>query len=87
VPEKNPGLTPEQRSLRARLAAQVRWGKQSAKEGTKPARDAFLARFEKEADPNGELPEDERLRRATSLRKAYFTSLAYRSSLARKAAA
>lgn len=80
-------LTPEQRSQRARIAALTRWGKQSTIQGTKPKRDAFLARFEKEADPNNELPEDERQRRAARLLSAHMKKLAFESSKARKAAA
>lgn len=43
----------------------------------------FLARFEKEVDPDGTLPPAERARRAEAARRAYFTALAYRSSIAR----
>jgi hypothetical protein len=82
---RSSNLTPEQRSLRARLAVYVRWAKQDPVEGTAAARRAFLARFEREVDPEGTLPEPERLRRAESARRAYFTRLAYRSSLVRSA--
>ena len=78
-------LTPEQRTLRARIAAHARWSKEDPRAATKPARDAFLARFEAEVDPDGVLPEGERLRRAESARKAYFVRLALASSKARSA--
>jgi hypothetical protein len=38
------------------------------RETTKPARDAFMARFEREVDPDGRLPEAERRRRAEARR-------------------
>ena len=79
-------LTPEQRSLRARLAAHSLHAKVDAVAHTAPARRAFLARFEAEVDPEGVLPEPERRRRAEHARKAYFTKLALASSVARRKA-
>ena len=76
-------LTPEQRSLRARIAAHTLHSRIDSTAHTKPARDAALARFERQVDPDGKLPEAERQRRALAARTAYFTQLAYRSSLAR----
>ena len=78
-------LTPSERSLRARIAAHERWSHQDPVAGTAKARSAFLDRFEREVDPDGELPEAERLRRAEQARKAYFTELAFKSSKARAA--
>jgi hypothetical protein len=77
-------LSPEQRSLRSRMAAHVLHSRVTdAVAHTAPARKAFLDRFEREADPEGVLPLDERTRRAEHLRKAYFTKMAYASSRAR----
>ena len=59
-----------------RIGAFVLHGRRSSRETTALARSAFLARFEREADPDRTLPEAERLRRATFLRRAYFTRLA-----------
>jgi len=42
------------------------------------ARHAFLARFLIEVDPNGELPQSERKRRARYLLRAYMIGLALR---------
>ena len=53
---------------------------------TQPGRDAFLARFEHEVDPDGQLTPEERSRRAESLRKAYFARLALKSAQARRKA-
>lgn len=78
-------MTPEQRALRARIAAHTRWSRQDPREGTAAARAAFQDRFEREVDPRGDLPRAERLRRAESARKAYFARLALASSRARQA--
>lgn len=78
-------MTPEQRALRARLAAHRSWAQTvdpSAR--TAAARRAFDKRFENEVDPDHVLPDDERARRAEHARKAYFTSLALKSSGARR---
>lgn len=77
-----PPLTPEQRSLRARLAAHVLHAQ--GKTNTQPARDAFDARFEAEVDPEGVLPPAERMRRAEHARLAYFSRLALKSAQARQ---
>jgi hypothetical protein len=49
---------------------------------TRPARETFLKRFEKEVDPDGTLPPEERRERAEH---AYMLQLAKRSAAARKA--
>ena len=76
-------LTPEQRSLRASAAAHARWAKEDPISGTARARAKFLQRFINEVDPDRELPELERLRRAESAKSAYFKALALKSSRAR----
>lgn len=76
-------LTPEQRKLRAQLAANTRWSKQAPVEGTSKARRAFLDRFEDQVDPDRKLSSNERERRAAAARSAYFARLALRSSQAR----
>lgn len=77
-------LTPEQRILRARMAAYTLHATHDPRETTKAGRAAFLARFEREVDPDGALSEDERTRRAIAARRAYFTKLALESSRARR---
>ena len=57
-------LTPEQRSLRASVAALTRLAREDAREVTKPARLAFMDKFLTEVDPAKELSEQERYRRA-----------------------
>lgn len=77
-------LTPQQRALRARLAAHTLHSQVDSRAHTEPARRAFLERFERQVDPNGTLPPAERTRRAEHARKAYFTRLALRSAEARQ---
>ena len=77
-------LTPEQRSTRARMGAYAVQARYDPKETTKPAREAFLARFELEVDPEGILPPAERTRRAEAAKKLYFQQLAWKSAKARR---
>lgn len=81
-----PALTPEQRSLRASIAAHEMWAHcDNPTAHTAPARAAFMDRFEREVDPDGVLTPEERARRAAHARKAHFAKLALRSSRARAA--
>jgi len=79
------GLSPAERSLRARLAANTMHARNDAQATTAKARAAFLARFERLADPEGQLPPAERQRRAQQLRSAYFAQLALAAAKARRA--
>lgn len=78
------GLTPEQRSMRARIAAHARWSKEDPKPNAQRGQAGLLARFEREVDPEGVLPEKERRRRAKSARRAHMGRLALASSKKRK---
>jgi hypothetical protein len=78
------GMNPGERALRARLGAYAMHARNDARETTAKARAAFLARFERLADPDGQLPEAERQRRAKQLRSAYFARLALASAKARR---
>jgi hypothetical protein len=78
-------LPAPERALRARIASHASWANTSnPSERTAPGRRAFLERFEHQVDPNGTLPEAERIRRADHARKAYFTALALKSAQARR---
>jgi hypothetical protein len=78
-------LTPAERSLRARIASHRSWANTSdVLARTKPGRDAAMARFEREVDPEGILEPAERARRASHARSAYFSSLALKSAKARR---
>jgi hypothetical protein len=63
------------RSLRARLAAYAMHARHDARETTANGRAAFLARFEREVDPDGRLDPAERRRRAELARRFYFARL------------
>ena len=76
------------RSLIARLAAHELWARTADPSArTAPARRALLDRFEREVDPDGALPVEERRRRTAMARQAYFARLAGASARARKRAA
>ena len=72
-------MTPEERTLRGRLGAYVLHSRHDSREITAPARKAFMARFEREVDPDCKLPEPERARRAESAKRAYFIRMRLRS--------
>ena len=59
--------------------------KYDTREITKPAREAFMARFERQVDPDGVLPEAERLRRAAAAKTLHFQRMAWKSAKARRA--
>jgi hypothetical protein len=75
----------EERSLRARIAANVRWSREDPREGTTAARRGFIERFRREVDPDGVLTENERERRAHKAMTAHMQRLALASSRARRA--
>jgi len=79
-----PGLTQGQRTLRARAAAHAlhAQGGTSTKAGTT----AFLARFERQVDPDGSLTPTERARRAEHALRAHMAGLALKASRARSRA-
>lgn len=77
-------MTPSERSLRARMAAHVMHSRHDSRRTSAPGRAAFLARFEREVDPEGVLSPEERARRAESARRAYMSRLALRSAQARR---
>lgn len=74
-----------ERVLAARVAAHASWAVTPDREvRTRPAREAFLARFERQVDPDGVLAPGERHFRAESAKRAYFQGLALRSAKARR---
>jgi hypothetical protein len=78
-----PHFDPAEMALRGRIGAFVLHARHDPRETTAKARSAFLARFEREVDPEGVLPESERQRRAESAKKAHFARLALASARAR----
>jgi hypothetical protein len=74
-----------ERSLRARLAAYALHAQRDPRQTTANGRAAFLARFDREVDPEGLLDADERRRRAEQARRAYFARLSLAAVKARQA--
>jgi hypothetical protein len=74
----------ESRRARGRLGALALHASHDSRVTSKPGRDAFLARFEREVDPEGKLPSAERARRAAYARRLYMGRLALRSAKVRK---
>jgi hypothetical protein len=84
----SPGNEPAgqaERSLRARLAAYALHAQHDPRETTAKGRAAFLARFDREVDPEGLLEPEERRRRAEQARRAYFARLSLAAVKARQA--
>ena len=75
---------PREMALRGRIGAYRLHATHDPHETTKSARAAFNARFLRDVDPEGKLPEAERQRRAEAARKAYFARLARLSAVARR---
>jgi hypothetical protein len=67
------------------MAAYCLHAQRDPKETTKAARDSFMARFERQVDPDILLPPAKRQRRAEAAKKAYFLKLALKSARARRA--
>jgi len=80
-------LTPAERSFRASIGGHALHAQVDSVAHTAPARAAFLAKFDDEVDPNGELSPEERARRAEHARKVYFKRLALKSVQSRRKAA
>lgn len=76
-------LSPGEAALRGRIGAYVAHARHDTRETTAKARATFLARFAREVDPDGVLPEDERRRRAEYAKRAHFARLALKSARAR----
>ena len=78
-------MTQEERKLAARIAAHDRWAHEPDRTAaTAPARAALMATFERQVDPNGTLPPDERAWRAEHARKAFYGRLALKSARSRR---
>lgn len=73
-------------SMQRRSAAHASWANTSNPTArTAPGRAAFSARFERQVDPDGVLPVEERRRRAKHAQQAYMQDLAVRSAKKRAA--
>lgn len=80
--------TPKQRQMASSIASLTRWAAEPDRAAaTKPALDGFLARFEKQVDPDNTLDPETRRQMAETARKAHMKRLALASSKARAAKA
>jgi hypothetical protein len=73
------------KDINRRIAAEISWSRtydRSAR--TRPAREAFMRRLEREVDPDGKLPPDQRRRLADHAMRAYMLRLAKRAVIARQ---
>jgi hypothetical protein len=62
--------------MRARIAAEISWARTADRSArTRPARQAFLKRFERQVDPDSKLSPDERAYRAQHALRAYMLQL------------
>lgn len=79
-------MTEEQRKHRARLGAHTSWANTTDPAArTAAGRKAALERFEKEVDPDGVLPPEERARRAEHAKKAFYARIQLASANKRAA--
>jgi hypothetical protein len=70
------GVIPEQRRLRAQIAANTRWSRPMAREdAADTARSAFYARLERQVDPQGKLQPGERDRLVRAGARAFSARL------------
>lgn len=83
MPGRSSLTPPQQRILRAQIAANTRWSREDPKPAFVEVREGFIRKFEDQVDPDRTLSADERLRRAESARRAHMQSLALKSARAR----
>ena len=73
------------KNINARIAAEISWARTSDRSArTRPAREAFLKRFDREVDPDGKLPPEERRRRAEHALRAHMLRLRKRTLTVRR---
>lgn len=69
-------LSSEQASRIGRIGAHSRWAREHDRTAaTAPAREGFMARFERQVDPDGKLPPAERAFRAEHAMRAHMQQL------------
>jgi hypothetical protein len=80
-------MAPEQRHLRARIAANIRWSKPMTRaDQADAARTAIYVRLERQVDPQGRLPPDERDQLVRAAARALSARLAAAKARKRKRA-
>jgi hypothetical protein len=80
-------MTAAERSTRARIGALTLHSQHDSAALTERARQVFLASFEILVDPEGQLSEHERRRRAGYARRAHMAKLSLKAARARSAKA
>lgn len=77
--------TPEQRRLSAEIAVHTSWANTKDRTArTAPGTQAFMERFERQVDPDGEMDLATRAKAAQNARTAYFKALALKSANVRR---
>ena len=79
-------LTPSERTLRARIAANARWSREDRTEASERQRRVLLKRFEDAVDPDRTLAPAERAARAQNALAQHMASLSLKASQARRKA-
>lgn len=70
-------LTPERAAQLGRIGSHSRWAHEPDRvAATQPARDGFMAKFERQVDPDGLLTPQERAFRAEHAMKAHMARIA-----------
>lgn len=77
-------MTPAERKLRAQVAANTRWSRESGDAQAERMQKGLAAKWERDVDPNGVLPPAERRRRAEAARRAHLKRAALASARARR---
>ena len=76
---------PMAKDINRRIAAEISWARTHDRTArTRPREKRSSKRFEKEVDPDGTLPPEERRQRAEHAKRAYMLQLAKRSADARR---
>jgi hypothetical protein len=76
--------TPEQRSLNAQVAVHTSWANTKDRTArTAPGTKAFMDRFERQVDPDGEMDPVTRAKAAENAKRAYFLGLSAKSARVR----
>ncbi|MBM7787777.1 hypothetical protein [Tenggerimyces flavus] len=87
MPRNSRPLTPEQRSLRARIgghSVQAKYGPDVIAKRARANSPSSLEWHERQVDPDGVLTREDRRRRGEQSLKAYFTKLSLKSVRARR---
>jgi len=71
-------------ALRGRIGGLIRSAHHDGREMTAKARAGFQSKLEREVDPDGVLPPEERRRRADALRRAHLAMASLAAAMARQ---